>query len=153
MDVTGACTVLCTVVCCWRSVHELSAQLDYERERRERLESQLDEYRREITYLNDEIDRAHANAQVRAHRNWTLVHSMQMHGFQWYIFRRSWARRTGARVERRRWRSDRLLRLEVAERATEPSCTARVHLPGALVSQAIDWKLFDTLNFYAEENL
>ena len=40
-------------------------QLDYERERRERLESQLDEYRREITYLNDEIDRAHADAQVR----------------------------------------------------------------------------------------
>ena len=63
-------------------MQELSAQLDYERERRERLESQLDEYRREITYLNDEIDRAHANAQVRAHPDWTLVHSMQMHGFQ-----------------------------------------------------------------------
>ena len=46
-------------------MHELQVQLDYERERRERLESQLDEYRREITYLNDEIDRAHADAQVR----------------------------------------------------------------------------------------
>ena len=36
-------------------INELEAQLDYERLRRERLEAQIDEYRREINYLNSKL--------------------------------------------------------------------------------------------------
>ena len=36
--------------CPFRTITELEAQLDYERLRRERLEAQLDEYRREMQY-------------------------------------------------------------------------------------------------------
>ncbi|XP_064638781.1 ankyrin repeat domain-containing protein 42-like isoform X2 [Lineus longissimus] len=44
-----------------RIIGELEAQLDYERIRREKLEAQLDEYRREIAHLNAEIETLTAN--------------------------------------------------------------------------------------------
>ena len=39
-----------------RTINELESQLDYERIRRERLEAQLDEYRREMAFLSQQID-------------------------------------------------------------------------------------------------
>ena len=48
---------MCSVAVC-STINELEAQLDYERIRRERLEAQLDEYRREIAYLNSLVEEA-----------------------------------------------------------------------------------------------
>lgn len=39
----------------YRTISELEAQLDYERLRREKLEAQLDQYRREIADLKYEL--------------------------------------------------------------------------------------------------
>ncbi|CAH1780621.1 unnamed protein product [Owenia fusiformis] len=39
-----------------RTINELQAQLDYERIRREKLEAQLDEYRREIAFLHSRLE-------------------------------------------------------------------------------------------------
>lgn len=39
-----------------RQIDELTSQLDYERIKRERLEAQLDEYRREIVHLNAQLE-------------------------------------------------------------------------------------------------
>jgi len=39
-----------------RTISELEAQLDYERIRRERLEAQLDEYRREMAFFSQQMD-------------------------------------------------------------------------------------------------
>lgn len=40
---------------CNRTITELEAQLDYERLRREKLEAQLDEYRREISEMKYQL--------------------------------------------------------------------------------------------------
>ncbi|XP_059144476.1 ankyrin repeat domain-containing protein 42-like [Physella acuta] len=46
-----------------QTINELEAKLDYERLKREKLEAQLDQYRREIGYLNSEIE----NMQINMH--------------------------------------------------------------------------------------
>lgn len=42
-----------------RAVQELEAQLEYERVRREKLESQLDDYRAEIGHLRESLEKTH----------------------------------------------------------------------------------------------
>lgn len=42
-----------------RAVRELETQLEYERVRREKLESQLDDYRAEISHLRKSLEKTH----------------------------------------------------------------------------------------------
>ena len=45
-----------TSVILYRAISELETQLEFERERREKLESQLDDYRAETSHLNLQIE-------------------------------------------------------------------------------------------------
>ncbi|CAG5115429.1 unnamed protein product [Candidula unifasciata] len=47
-----------------QTIHELEAQLDYEKLKREKLEAQLDEYRREIGHLNAVIEDMQADMNI-----------------------------------------------------------------------------------------
>ncbi len=87
------CTLL--FVPYYRMVTELESQLDYERIRREKLEAQLDEYRREIAYLSQELERSGRHTGVRN----KCVHEVKIslaswpHDFVWFLALLDYVRR------------------------------------------------------------
>ncbi|KAH3879580.1 hypothetical protein DPMN_003485 [Dreissena polymorpha] len=65
----------------YRTINELEAQLDYERLRREKLEAQLDQYRRDMADLSYRLqaklgDDSDVNRIMKLHRN--IDHDWQM---------------------------------------------------------------------------